>query len=386
MTAIGQFAPQGTIGGPSSRARESRSLHPHDVNGLIGFVGDTLPTLRRTDGLFCFDRRLQAPELCGQSVRYSILVLIGLLKQAAHGGIPSVDVENLYQVIESHVGSLGVGDLSLLLWAESRMRTRRAAHTVSRLERSTTDERTLARLEGMEAAWFTLGTLEGTVAGLTCRALFDRAYTHLLTRRSPSSPLFRHTAADGWRTRLPNFATEVYTLLALAEVARHELAPDAEAHARALAETLIALRLPDAGWPWLYDADRAVVIEPYEIYSVHQDSMAPMALFALSDAVGDPSYARAAVEGFHWCFGRNELGFTFYDPAKQFAHRSIRRRGSAHALNLWANTGLGGVLRSNARTGFGGVEVNTTCRPYHLGWILEAWAGREHLHALVAAT
>jgi hypothetical protein len=187
------------------------------------------------------------------------------------------------------------------------------------------------------------------------------------------------------RAKLPNFATEIYSLLALAETARHGLVSQAGDDARALADKLIELRLPDGGWPWLYQADRAVVIEPYEIYSVHQDAMAPMALFALAEAVGDQSYAHAAVEGFQWCFGQNELGFVFYDPANRFAHRSIKRRGSAHSLNLWANTGLGGLLGLAARTGIGGVEVNATCRPYHLGWILEAWSGRQHLHALVPA-
>ena len=163
--------------------------------------------------------------------------------------MPSIDAEHLYRAILGHLDSLGVGDLSLLLWAESRLQARRAGDTASRLESKTADARALARLEGMEAAWFTLGTLEGTVAGLTPRGLFDRAYKHLLTRRSASSPLFRHTGDGRWRTHLPNFATEIYTLLALAETARHKLDPDAASHARALAETLIELRLADAGWP-----------------------------------------------------------------------------------------------------------------------------------------
>ena len=365
---------------------EGGALDPHNVDGLLGFVDDVLPTLRRGDGLFCFDRTFQAPDLRGESVRYSILVLLGLLKQAGHGGSPSIDVEDLHRVIVSHVDSFGVGDLSLLLWAEARMGARQAAvGTLARLERRSSDERALGGLEGMEAAWFVLGTLEATVAGLAPRDLFDRAYAHLRTRRSPSSPLFRHTAAWSGRAKLPNFATEIYSLLALAETARHGLVPGAGADARALADKLIELRLPDAGWPWLFHADRGVVVEPYEVYSVHQDAMAPMALFALAEAVGDQSYARAAVEGFQWCFGRNELGFAFYDLANRFAHRSIKRRGPAHSLNLWANAGLGGLLNLAARTGFGGVEINATCRPYHLGWILEAWSGRQHLHALVPA-
>jgi hypothetical protein len=237
----------------------------------------------------------------------------------------------------------------------------------------------------MEAAWFVLGSLEAVVGGLSSRELFAHAYAHLRTRRSSRSPLFRHTAAVTARAKLPNFATQVYTLLALAETTRHRLMPGSAADARALADTLLELRLPDNGWPWLFHADRAVVVEPYEVYSVHQDAMAPMAFFALAEAIGDDSYARAAVEGFQWCFGHNELGFVFYDAQNRFAHRSIKRRGWAHSFNLWANAGLSGLLGLKARTSAGDVEINSTCRPYHLGWILEAWCGREDRHGLVPA-
>lgn len=385
MREVGHAKEMGSSAVMADVAGEGGTLDPHDLDRLLGFVDDVLPTLRRDDGLFCFDRAFQSPDLRGESVRYSILVLLGLLNQARNGGSPSIDIEDLHRVIVSHVETLGVGDLSLLLWAEARMGARQAADTLARLELRSRDEGALGRLEGMEAAWFVIGTVEAMAAGLAPRDLVDRAYAHLRTRRSPSSPLFRHTAAGTGRALLPNFATQIYSLLALAETERHGLVPGAGVDARALADKLIELRLPDAGWPWLFHADRAVVVEPYEVYSVHQDAMAPMALFALAEAVGDKSYARAAVEGFQWCFGQNELGFVFYDRTNRFAHRSIKRRGAAHSLNLWANAGLSGLLGSAARTGFGGVEINATCRPYHLGWILEAWWGRQHLHALVPA-
>jgi len=243
------------------------------------------------------------------------------------------------------------------------------------------NEGRLGALEGMEVAWFVLGMLEATIAGFAARELFHRAYCHLLARRSPRSPLWRHTAAATWRAELPNFATQVYTLLALAETARHRLISGAGDYAKALADALIELQLPDAGWPWLFHSDRAMVVEPYEVYSVHQDAMAPMALLALSEALGDPSYADVAARGLKWCLGRNERSFHFYDSASLFAHRSIKRRGRAHSLNLWANAGLAGLLRSRARTAIGDVEINMTCRPYHLGWVLEAWSGREQRYS-----
>ena len=347
------------------------------VEGLIALAEAVLPTLRLDSGLYCFDRSFRSLEPRGESVRYSIMVLLGALRrQDHHEGAPSVDVEGLHHAIARRRDTLGVGDLGLLLWAEARMGTGSADLTLARLERRSADAAAIAHLEGMEVAWFVLGAAAATAAGLPARDLFTTAFDHLGTRRSPSSPLFRHTGRGGGRALLPNFATQIYTLLALAESARHGLRPEATCQARALADTLIALRLPDAAWPWLFHADRATVVEPYEIYSVHQDAMAPMALFALAEVTGDPAYARAAREGLDWCFGRNELGFRFYDPVNAFAHRSIRRRGWAHRANLWANAALGGML-GLSRTDLGDVEVNATCRPYHLGWVLEAWSGRQ---------
>jgi hypothetical protein len=365
----------------SDRPRLSTVSGRERVEGVLTFAETALPTLRLDNGLYCFDRVFGSTELRGESVRYSIMVLLGALRRAGHGGTPGVDIEGLHDLIGARRETLGVGDLGLLLWAESRLGAESARETIARLAVRSSDATGLARLEGMEAAWFVLGTAAATGADLPAHELFDRAFAHLATRRSPTSPLYRHTGGDRGRALLPNFATQIYTLLALVESARHSLRPSAD-RARALADTLIALRLPDAGWPWLFHADRAVVVEPYEVYSVHQDAMAPMALFALAELTGDHSYARAAVEGFAWCFGHNELGLEFYDVANDFAHRSIKRKGWAHNANLWANAAIGGALGLRGRANMGGVEVNATCRPYHLGWILEAWSGREHLDDL----
>jgi hypothetical protein len=366
----------------SERPLASTALDPHDIEALLVFSESVISGLRLDDGIFCFDRTWDSPALRGRSLRYSMMVLLGLQRRRASGGRTSIDVDELHRLIRAERDTLGVGDLGLLLWTDVRAGGEFAAETLRLLDTRSAAPDALAGLEGMEAAWFVLGAVEAAAAGHDANRVLDRAYRHMLARKSPSSPLFRHTATGRGRALLPNFASEIYTLLALTEVARHDLAPGALDHAVRLASKLIDLRLADAGWPWLFHADRAVVAEPYEVYSVHQDAMAPMALFALSEVTSDDSFARAAVEGFGWCFGRNELGFNFYDVPNRFAHRSIKRKGHAHKANLWTNSALG-LLGMKARANVGGVMINATCRPYHLGWILEAWSGREHLRQLV---
>ena len=345
--------------------------------GLLDFADAAIPGLRLPNGLFCFDRALNVPALRGESVRYSTMVLLGTLRRAGSGATVSIDPDDLHRLIHAQRRHLGVGDLGLLLWSDVRMGDTVAAKaTLADLERRSASPSELASVEGMEAAWFVLGAVAAQAGGLAVGPLVSRAMTELRRRQSPTTPLFRHVGTRHGRARFPNFATQIYSLLALTEAARHDVASDAMERAERLADLLIRSRDAHFGWPWLFDSERGVVVERYEVYSVHQDAMAPMALLALAEVTGDKGYADAATESLRWGFGNNELGFWFYDREQRFAHRSIRRAGLARRLGLYGNTVFSLAGRS-VRVDPGGVELNATCRPYHLGWILEAWSGRE---------
>jgi hypothetical protein len=114
------------------------------------------------------------------------------------------------------------------------------------------------------------------------------------------------------------------------------------------------------------------------VYTVHQDAMAPMGLLQLAEATGERSHLDAAGRGLAWIYGSNALGRPMLDAGEQILCRSIRRRRPWSRVYLYGNTatatmtGAGRAL-GGART----VELNRTDRPYHLGWVLEAWCGRE---------
>ena len=323
-------------------------LDERDVVALLDFANEALPTLRRPDGWFCFDRPIDG-ELRGESARYSMMVLLGMLRRKAAGLETSIDTSELHRLIHTRHDEFGVGDLGLLLWVDSRLGSGTAEATLARLDARSSDRSELGTLEGMQAAWFVLGAANAAAAGLPAEQLVARSLEHMRSRRSSKSPLYRHYGDQRWRANVPNFATQVYSLMALTEAARHGLASDAEAEAVRLADLLIELRLEDGGWPWLFHADSATVVEPYEVYSVHQDAMAPMALLSLSEVTHDDRFARAAVEGLRWCFGHNELSAHFYDSERLFAHRSIRRRGWSNRFNLAVNTALGTTVGACVR-------------------------------------
>jgi hypothetical protein len=230
----------------------------------------------------------------------------------------------------------------------------------------------------MELAWIVIGLAHHVAATRSAAgaSLLSEAVDQLLRNRAPSG-LIRHFGDGRRRARFPNFATEIYSVLALAVVARHGLDDRALPTASAIADRLLEMQLPDGGWPWLFDADRGTVVESYEIYSVHQDAMAPMALFELCEVDRHQRYIDAALRGLEWIHGHNELGIDMVDRANQLVLRSIRRTKVQDRLWLAVKTGasLSGLSTQGGSARH--VETNPTDRPYHFGWVLEAWCGRE---------
>ena len=77
-------------------------------------------------------------------------------------------------------------------------------------------------------------------------------------------------AISGPRRRFASFASQVY--LTLACYAYGELKGDARAIeiANRCCRKLISLQGPNGEWPWFFDAKNGLVVDFYEIYSVHQ--------------------------------------------------------------------------------------------------------------------
>lgn len=344
------------------------------VRELVGFALDRLPSMRLEDGTFCYEVR--APELrpSGASLRYTLICTLGLQRAKAAGLDVPIDPDELRDAAMDRIDSpeMTPGDLALLLWADSRSGAAATDAIAYRLHRKLGAD--LPDLEGLELSWIVIGAAEAGAFELC-----DRALGRQLDRAAAPNRLFRHRD-QGRRARFPNFATQIYGVLALAVAARSgHRADSALDTACRVAGRLLELQRPDGGWPWIFDARRGAVVEPYEVYSVHQDAMAPMALLELSEVTGDPRYREAALRGLEWVFGHNDLGREMLDRQAGILFRSIRRRQGWDRALLYANTASSSLGRSALSGVRGPLEVNPTDRPYHLGWILEAWSGREPL-------
>jgi hypothetical protein len=118
------------------------------------------------------------------------------------------------------------------------------------------------------------------------------------------------------------------------------------------------------------------VLEGYPVYAVHQDSMAPMALFALHDA-GGRDFRENAARGLSWLGASPELqGGTLIDRGAGLIWRKVARREprklarylQAAASRIHPSLRVPGLDRLLPPT-----AVDDEDRPYHLGWILHAF-------------
>jgi hypothetical protein len=354
----------------------SKLCNKTSSNNLVNLALKTLPRMIVPGAnMFCgelHEHDLTAAYTCKMSARYTIISLLGLARARASKHNVAMDIDAVYLELGSYENALSPGDLGLQLWLDHRLGSRRAELIVNRL-RNLLRSSDWHKIVTMELAWILTGlTQHNYKSGQQGDEITDSLVRYLLGNRSAPCGLFYHLG-NGMRRRFPNFASQIYTIHALSMRAR--LAGDERSGERAMvaAQRLSNLQRANGGWPWLYDVERGEVVEPFEIYSVHQDAMAPMAFHELCAATGVDT-SDTVNRGLKWLYRENELGANMIDTDNGLIFRSIRRKSVQARASLYWRTlmSVSGVsLHREPRPS--SLEINPTCRPYHLGWMLEAW-------------
>ena len=131
---------------------------------------------------------------------------------------------------------------------------------------------------------------------------------------------------------------------------------------------------PKGQWWWHYDSVGGRVVDGYPVFSVHQHAMGPMTLFGLGEVVNQ-NFDKWIYKGLRWIKSNNELRYDMESASTGVIWRCIfrsRRSGSRYvkaAFGRYSNT----VQHENA----GDLSIVYECRPYELGWLLYAFAGRD---------
>ena len=331
---------------------------------------------------WCVRRGANLDKLEGLSARYTAIVLIGLAAQE-HEVTASVFPEgNADACMDRLLGELpkmaNLGDVALTLWAAVALHRSDADLAFSLLREMAPDK---ARCPTVELSW-ALSSLSANADFLTDGDLARRVAARLLRSFNDESELFPHWPVDlksTWRRRhVLCFADWVYPVQALSLY--HAVSGDEESIgvARRSAARMCELQGSAGQWWWHYDVRTGRVIERYPVYAVHQDAMAPMALFDLQDACG-VDHSAAIRKGLNWLACSAERGDSLVDGEAGLIWRKVCRQepgklsrvlqAAASRVSPAIRAPLPGFL-------FKPTRVDYECRPYHLGWLLYAFSDR----------
>jgi hypothetical protein len=335
---------------------------------------------RSADGIFAFRLRPDGSgfTLEGTSPRYTAMTLIGLAGEQAEAASACLGGETPQSLSRRMLGQVGewgnLGDVAVTLWAARAL--------------GEDGEPALRRLLAMQPVERPYPTVQ--VAWSLAALCFEPGMTHDDTRQALARRLVESLPTDGSvfphelgsansRSHVACFADLVYPVHALAHYHVRSDDRSALAVATRVADHFCGLQGEEGQWWWHYDVRTGRVIEGYPVYAVHQDAMAPMALFAVQEA-GGPDYSEPIARGLRWLAASPELdGGTLVDEGVGITWRKVARRepGKASRYVRAAASRIHPSLRLTAldllfRPG----AIDMEDRPYHLGWLLYAWPER----------
>jgi len=336
--------------------------------------------------LFCYRLKKTDRGLVqeGISRRYTVIALLGLHQFEQAGFASPIDTKPVLQVLSTDTGWVNnIGDLGLLLWLCALAAPESLVELDSRLDVASALRRYRDARQGltMELAWFLSGLSHWALAQPeklpNLRALAFETYGMLRSNRG-SGGLFGHVASKGstagWiRGRIGSLADQLYPIYAMTKFSGAYGDDAAAKEALDCARGLCNAQGPLGQWWWHYDASSGRVVQEYPVFSVHQHGMCPMTLFALGDVL-QVDFGPWIYKGLRWINSENELGFDMEDASANVIWRSIYHPTFRRLWNAALNAGIG---REEHQPG-NGLRILFECRPYELGWLLYAFAGRAY--------
>jgi hypothetical protein len=366
------------------RSSDTSGASPLVRYALAGLRRCWMPAHGRWSHKYHLDGRAEPNESRPYSdLYYSLNVLLGFAPVRSALATEPYDLPDLFASICAALPGHPVrnGARGMALWAAAELGLDVPAVAADTL-------RPMAADIGSVLGW-TAQDVGLSLSGAAAQLRHDRSWgplaeglkTILMQRFKGPGALFRDSGT-GPRRYFATFATQVYAALALYQFAEAAGDPDALAAANACVEKLIALQGPRGEWPWFYWPGRDRMLDPYEVYSVHQHGMAP-ALLHYADRHGVAS-ARPAIErGFAWVFGNNAMGVSMLVPSLQLIYRSQARPGfSGRRIARLARAAGAAAADRGWPKERPALCLTREMRSYEFGWLLWSFGGRTDYPAL----
>lgn len=310
--------------------------------------------------------------------RYSVNVFVALQKLEQFYKIPW-DLEQLIEMyISQHLSrDLNVANRGLFLHLLSLRNHKSSEEVYEWLEPKLKVKSKALKYNLQDISWALIGvtTYASQYSNHKALALARKILGYLLEdfiNATTLVPKFNQSI----RGRFVSFGGIAYFLMALERFAQ-TFDDDATRNLfkRALGQ-ILKLQGLNGEWPWFIDSSTSKVMDWYQIYSVHQDSMAMLFLLPALD-LGVEGAKEAIRKSYLWLFGNNELNKSLILKEPFFIYRSIRRSENFEREKRFLRSIKNCIFNKQAkRVSSQKLSINAECRSYHLGWILYAWSGR----------
>lgn len=353
------------------------------------------------NGLFC-DRIIQKEdgfEKVGVSLRYSIWSLIGLIKAQRKGYDITIDLDLAFATLSEHEGYLRVGDYGNMLWLAGLANEKRTVDkTFRKVEKDWLNHNISYGTTSL--AWLLTGLcmsyplidskseVEKIIRNIV--KLLNNNFNNETRLFCASSHKSKNKIVQKVNNNIGSFADQVYSIYGLISYFKLFRDEKVKPIIAKCADKICELQGSKGQWWWIYNATHGTVAEKYPVYSVHQDGMAPMALLEAADIVGN-DYRENIDKGLDWLMGENELCQSLVNFNNKIIWRSIQRKRNSNINIGILGVGCGGLgtlarinvlfsafagkTLSKSRLDYGSknFRVDLETRPYHYGWILNAF-------------
>lgn len=333
--------------------------------------------------LFCFKIRKVQNGLKkeGLSYRYTIISSIGLNKFKSIYGESPINIEDVLNNLISLSDKINnIGDFGLLIWLCALV----APEWVIRIFEKHELKNILNRFDDARQGKTT--ELSWVLAGLSHLSLISNRYLNefeklanqtyeMIKGNYGKNGIFWHMNNSSivgiLRGRIGCFADQIYPIYALSVFSKAYKNHESLKIALECAKKICELQGPLGQWWWHYDSITGNVIGKYPVFSVHQDGMAPMSLFSIGHISG-LNLKSNIYKGLEWITGMNELGMNLIDESRNLIWRSLYKG----KYRSYCEQIMSFLRIKQDKNQINNLKVLHECRPYHLGWLLYAFAER----------